>query len=151
MPISSDSIYNSNFNGKTIFYKNDLFCKIFTKYTYINLILMLYKWIYVTFRFLKNWPQLHWCWTIFSKCLVTPATISVTPANISVTPATISVSCATIAVTRKNISVNDTTILVTCTTISVTHTTISVTISVTRVNIPSFGTGPWPPKHYQIS
>ena len=43
MPISSDTIYNSNFNGKTNFSKDDLFCKIFTKYAYINSLLMLYN------------------------------------------------------------------------------------------------------------
>ena len=59
MPISSDTIYNSNFNGKTIFSKNDMFCKIFTKFTYINSLVMLYKLIYVIFRLLNNGPQLY--------------------------------------------------------------------------------------------
>ena len=31
----TETIYNSNFNGKTNLSKIDLFCKIFTKYTYI--------------------------------------------------------------------------------------------------------------------
>ena len=49
MPKSTDTIYYSNFNGKTSLSKNDLFCKIFTKYTYINSLPILYKWIYVIF------------------------------------------------------------------------------------------------------
>ena len=40
---STDTIYNSNFNGKTIFSKNGMFCKIFTQYTYINSLPMSYK------------------------------------------------------------------------------------------------------------
>ena len=36
MPISSDTIYYGSFNGKTNFSKHDLFCKIYTKYTYKN-------------------------------------------------------------------------------------------------------------------
>ena len=48
-PISSDTIYNSNFYGKTNFSKNNLFCKIFTQYTYVNSLPMLYKWMYVVF------------------------------------------------------------------------------------------------------
>ena len=36
MPIISDTIYNSNFNGKSNSSKNGFVCKIFTEHTYIN-------------------------------------------------------------------------------------------------------------------
>ena len=43
MQKSTDTIYNSNFNDKTNFSENDLFSKIFTKYTCVNALPMLYK------------------------------------------------------------------------------------------------------------
>ena len=47
MPKSTNTIYYNNFDGEPNFSKNDLFCKIFTKYTYINSLPMIYQPIYV--------------------------------------------------------------------------------------------------------
>ena len=69
MPKSTDTIYNSNFNDKLIFLQY-FFCKIFTKFTYINSLTMLYKLIDAISRLLKHGPQLKWYWTILYKCLV---------------------------------------------------------------------------------
>ena len=53
MPISTDTVYSSNFNGESTFSKNDFVRRIFTKYTYKNSVQMLYPSIYGIYLQLK--------------------------------------------------------------------------------------------------